>query len=196
MYREAAAAVPACRVEPPMATNHTALGLTRVATPHVSSHLATDLLMPTLPRPRVLLAEDDTLLREGIRQLLCDELDVVDAVGDGQALLRAAVRIRPDAILLNISMPLLNGLDAARQLARLCPGTRLVFVTSHTVYVQAAFDAGGHGYVVKMELFSQLIAAVRAVLLGRHYVSPSLFERSQRRPVFPIRRDDRRDDER
>ncbi len=131
--------------------------------------------MSSADRPRVLLAEDHTLVREGMRQILAEEFDVVDAVEDGRALLLAAERLRPDVIILDISMPRLNGLDAARQLARVSPTSRLLFVTIHAdpTYVQAAFDAGGHGYVVKSEAAAQVALAVRTVMAGERYLAPT-----------------------
>lgn len=125
-------------------------------------------------RPRVLIAEDHTLVREGLRMLLADVVDVVEAVEDGRALLVAAERLQPDVIVLDISMPLLNGLDAARQLARVSPGSKLVFVTMHAdpAYVRQAFRAGARAYVVKSAVSSQLVAAIEAVMSGRRYLSP------------------------
>jgi len=126
------------------------------------------------PRPRVLIAEDHTLVREGLRILLAGELDIVDTVEDGRALLGAAERLRPDIILLDISMPLLNGLDAARQLAQVSPNSKLVFVTMHAdpAYVHQAFRAGAAAYVVKSSASSHLIEAIQEVLAGRRYISP------------------------
>lgn len=131
---------------------------------------------PAPMRPTVLLAEDHTLVREGLRQLLAASLDVVDAVEDGRALVASAERLQPDAILLDITMPQLNGLDAARQLARLSPRSRLVFVTMHAdpAYVHEAFRAGAHGYVLKSSASGELIAAVAAVLQGERYLSLAL----------------------
>lgn len=99
------------------------------------------------PRPRVVIAEDHVLVREGMRQLLAADFDVVAVVDDGRDLLQTAEATQPDLILLDISMPRLNGLDAARQLARGCPDARLICVTMHEApaYVQAAFAAGAHG---------------------------------------------------
>ena len=129
---------------------------------------------PEAPRPRVLIAEDHTLVREGLRVLLGDVVDVVDAVEDGRALLAAAERLHPEVIVLDISMPLLNGLDAARQLAKVSPTSKLVFVTMHAdpAYVRQAFRAGARGYVVKSAVSSQLVAAIEEVLAGRRYISP------------------------
>src|SRR5512140_659276 len=102
-------------------------------------------------KPRLLLADDHTLLLEGIRLLLKPEFDLVGSVEDGQALLAAAKTLKPDVILLDISMPRLNGSDAARSLRKLLPSARLIFVTMHADadYVTEAFRAGAMGYILK-----------------------------------------------
>jgi len=125
-------------------------------------------------KPRLLLADDHTLLLEGIRLLLEPEFDLVGSVEDGQALLAAAKTLKPDVILLDISMPLLNGIDAARRLRKVVPSARLIFVTMHAdaEYVAEAFRAGAMGYLLKRAAASELITAIRAVLKGYHYVSP------------------------
>ena len=127
-------------------------------------------------RPRVLLAEDHLLVREGLRQLLGEHVEVVGAVGDGRTLLTRADELRPDIVLLDISMPQLNGFDAARQLQRAASPTRVIFVTMHADpdYVQAAFRAGARGYVVKSAASSELLAAIDAAMRGEQYVSPQL----------------------
>lgn len=123
--------------------------------------------------PRVLLAERHTLVREGLRSLLSEHLQVVDAVADGRALLAVAKRVQPDLVLLAITLPGLNGLDAARQLGRLSPKTRAIFVTMHAepAYVREAFRVGAAGYVAKSSGFAELLVAVREVLAGRRYLS-------------------------
>jgi DNA-binding NarL/FixJ family response regulator len=128
------------------------------------------------PRPRVLLAEDHLLVREGLRQLLGEHVEVVGAVGDGRTLLASADSLRPDIVLLDISMPQLNGFDAARQLQRAGSPARVIFVTMHADpdYVQAAFRAGARGYVVKSAASSELLAAIDAAMRGELYVSPQL----------------------
>jgi DNA-binding NarL/FixJ family response regulator len=125
------------------------------------------------PRPRALIAEDHTLVREGLRDLLSPSLEVVALVEDGRALIAAAERLQPDVVLLDITMPQLNGLDAARHVARVCPGCRLIFVTMHAErdYLAAAFAVGAHAYVVKHSASSELLAAVQAVLRGESFVS-------------------------
>jgi DNA-binding NarL/FixJ family response regulator len=125
-------------------------------------------------KPRLLLADDHTLMLEGIRLMLEPEFDLVGSVEDGQALLAAAKRLKPDVILLDISMPILNGIDAARRLRKTLPSARLIFVTMHADadYVAEAFRAGAMGYLLKRAAASELIIAIRAVLQGNHYVSP------------------------
>jgi DNA-binding NarL/FixJ family response regulator len=127
-----------------------------------------------MSRPRLLLADDHTLLLEGIRLMLEPEFELVGSVEDGQALLAAAEQLKPDVILLDISMPVLNGIDAARQLRKIVPASKMIFVTMHgdTDYVTEAFRAGASGYLLKRSAASELVTAVREVLKGHHYVSP------------------------
>jgi DNA-binding NarL/FixJ family response regulator len=125
-------------------------------------------------KPRLLLADDHTLLLEGIRLMLEPEFDLVGSVEDGQALLAAAKMLKPDIILLDISMPRLNGIDAAHRLRKILPSARLIFLTMHAGadYVAEAFRAGARGYLLKRSAASELLIAIRAVLKGDHYVSP------------------------
>lgn len=124
--------------------------------------------------PSILIADDHNLLLEGYRLMLEPEFHLVGSVEDGQALLVAAQRLKPDIILLDISMPLLNGIDAARQLSKLLPSTKLIFVTMHgdADYVTEAFRAGAAGYLLKRAAASELLTAIREALKGNHYVSP------------------------
>jgi DNA-binding NarL/FixJ family response regulator len=125
-------------------------------------------------RPRLLLADDHTLLLDGIRMLLEPEYELVGCVEDGQALLAAAMESKPDVILLDISMPILNGIDAAHQLRKILPSAKLIFVTMHADadFVTEAFRAGAAGYLLKRSAASELLTAIREVLKGNHYVSP------------------------
>jgi len=125
-------------------------------------------------RPRLLLADDHTLLLEGIRLMLEPEFELVGSVEDGQALLAAAKTLKPDIILLDISMPVLNGLDAAHRLRKLLPSAKLIFLTMHSDsdYVAEAFRAGAMGYLLKRAAASELKIAIREVMKGHHYVSP------------------------
>jgi DNA-binding NarL/FixJ family response regulator len=123
---------------------------------------------------RVLVADDHTLLLDGIRLILEPEFDLVGSVEDGQALLTAAQQLKPDVILLDISMPKLNGIDAARQLRKLLPSAKIIFVTMHSDadYVSEAFRAGACGYILKRSAATELLTSIREVLKGHHYVSP------------------------
>jgi len=125
-------------------------------------------------RPRLLLADDHTLLLDGIRMLLEPDYELVGCVEDGQALLAAAMESKPDVILLDISMPILNGIDAAHQLRKILPSAKLIFVTMHADadFVTEAFRAGAAGYLLKRSAASELLTAIREVLKGNHYVSP------------------------
>ena len=126
-----------------------------------------------IPLPRVLVAEDHALVREGLRQLLSADFDVVDVVADGRALLDVAARVQPDVILLDIRMPEMNGLEAARQLRQLSPKSRLVFVSAlnKPEDVREAFRAGAVGFVDKCSDSSHLFAAIGAAAVDRRYLS-------------------------
>ena len=125
-------------------------------------------------RPRLLLADDHTLLLEGIRLMLEPEFELVGSVEDGQALVAAAKTLKPDIILLDISMPALNGIDVAHRLRQFLPSAKLIFLTMHadSDYVSEAFRAGAMGYLLKRAAASELKTAIREVLKGNHYVSP------------------------
>jgi DNA-binding NarL/FixJ family response regulator len=125
-------------------------------------------------RPRILIADDHSLMLAGLRKLVEEEGDVVGTVGDGRALVEEAQKLRPDLILLDISMPLLNGLDAARQLTKLVPETKLIFLSMHAtpMYVTEAFKAGAAGYLVKQSAAAELKLAIQTVLKGQHYMTP------------------------
>lgn len=126
-----------------------------------------------MSKPRVLLADDHTLVREGFKKLLEDHAQVVGSVEDGRSLLDAAKRLRPDIVILDISMPKLNGLDAARRLRKIIPEARLIFVTVHADpdYVNQAFKAGASAYLLKRSAASELSQAIEAVKNGNYYVT-------------------------
>jgi DNA-binding NarL/FixJ family response regulator len=125
-------------------------------------------------RPRLLLADDHTLVLEGFRRLLEPEFDLAGTVENGRALLSAAHRLRPDVVLMDISMPGLNGIEAAKRLRKTEPDTKIIFVTMHSdpAYVSEAFRAGASGYVLKRSAASELVTAIQEVLKGRSYVTP------------------------
>jgi len=127
-------------------------------------------------KARVLLADDHGILLAGVRKLLEDRYDIVGAVGDGRALLDAASRLQPDLIILDISMPLLNGLDAARQLRKLLPETKLLFLTMHASprYATEAFKVGASGFLLKQTADEELPQAITALLQGKQYLTPSI----------------------
>lgn len=129
-----------------------------------------------MKRPRVLLADDHSLVLEGFRRILEDECDIVGTVEDGRALLEAAARLKPHVVLLDISMPLLNGIDATRQLKKTLPDVKIIFVTMHAdpAYLNEAFKAGGSGYLLKRSAGSELIQAIHSVLGGNYFVTPLL----------------------
>jgi len=129
-----------------------------------------------IERPRVLLADDHPAVLEEIRSALAPNWEIVEAVADGRALVEAALRLKPDLIVVDISMPLLNGIEAAVQIKKSRPEMKLLFVTMHssTAYLKAAFEAGGTGYVLKSGLRDELQDAVQSVLSGRNYISHGL----------------------
>ena len=124
--------------------------------------------------PRVLLADDHTLVAEAFKQLLEPEYSVVGTVTDGRTLLAVAPKLNPDIILLDISMPLLNGLDAGRRLKQAMPAVKLIYLTVNEdpQLAAEAFRLGAVGYVVKSAVASELFQAIQEVLKGRQYMSP------------------------
>lgn len=119
-----------------------------------------------MKKPRVLMADDHSILLAGVQKLLEDRYDVAGMVEDGRALIEAADRLKPDLVLLDISMPLLNGFEAARQLKKVLPETKILFLTMHASpqYATEAFKAGGNGYLLKQSAVSELPQAIEAVL--------------------------------
>jgi DNA-binding NarL/FixJ family response regulator len=128
--------------------------------------------------PRVVLADDHTLLLEAVGKLLADECDVVAGVSNGRDLLEAAATLRPDVVVLDIAMPLLNGLEAARQLKRSHPEIRIIFLTMNEDpdVAAEAFRAGASGYLLKRSAASELMTAIREVMKHHSYVTPLVTE--------------------
>jgi DNA-binding NarL/FixJ family response regulator len=126
-----------------------------------------------MPKVRVLLADDHTVVVEGLRSLLKDTFDLVSVVHDGRALLDAAEKLRPDVIVTDISMPLMNGLEAVRQIRSRQPDAKVIVLTMHrdTQLAAEAFRAGVSGYVLKVSPSEELITAIREVSQGRSYVT-------------------------
>jgi DNA-binding NarL/FixJ family response regulator len=129
-----------------------------------------------MKRIRILLADDHTMICDGFRKLLEPEYEVVDSVRDGHALMKAAIELKPDIALIDVWMPLLNGLDAARELKKKAPGIKLVFLTMNTDPDVAAesLRIGASGYLLKNAPAAELLQAVHDVALGKSYVTPQI----------------------
>jgi DNA-binding NarL/FixJ family response regulator len=127
-------------------------------------------------RPRILLADDHLLLAQALEHLLRAEFDVVGTVPDGRALVKAAGELRPDVVVVDIGMPLLNGLDAAEQLKALHPEIKVIVLTQNREPRLAveAFRRHASGYLLKDAAASELTTAIREALRGRSYVSPAI----------------------
>jgi DNA-binding NarL/FixJ family response regulator len=122
------------------------------------------------------MADDHTIVLEGLRKLLEADFDVVGMAEDGRALLAAAARLAPDVVLLDIAMPLLNGLETARHVKKLLPKAKVVFLTMHAdpEYVREAFRAGASAYLLKRSAATELVTGIHEVLRGRTYISPNV----------------------
>ncbi len=127
-----------------------------------------------MKKPRVLLADDHRILAEGVRGLLESEFELVGIVSDGRELIEAAIRLRPDVVVADISMPSLNGIDAVAQIRRAEVPCRVVFLTMQrdVSYARRAMEAGASGYVLKHSAHDELVKAIREALCGRTYVTP------------------------
>jgi DNA-binding NarL/FixJ family response regulator len=154
-----------------------------------------------MTRPRVLLADDHPVFLAGLRTLLEAECEIVGVVNDGRSLVEAAGRLRPEVIVTDIGLPLLNGIDAARQIKKDLPEMKILFLTMYQspAYLRDALAAGATGYVLKTAAREGLLDALRDVIRNRIYVTPGFaeeiveeFERFPRRfaasaPVLTVR---------
>jgi DNA-binding NarL/FixJ family response regulator len=148
-------------------------------------------------RSRVLIADDHNLVAELCKRLLETEFNVVGTVSDGRALVRAAAELKPDVVVLDIAMPILNGLDAGRQLKEMLPAIKLVYLTMNpdAELAAEAFRRGASGYLLKTCAAAEMVVSVREVLRGKAYISSAL----SRDTVNFLRRQDKelaREDER
>jgi len=127
-------------------------------------------------RSRILIADDHTLVAELCKKLLENEFEVVGTVSDGRALVQAASELKPDVIVVDIAMPVLNGLDAARKAREIIPAVKLIFLTMNNdpELAAEAFRRGASGYLLKTCASSEMVTAVRKVLRGMTYLSPTL----------------------
>jgi DNA-binding NarL/FixJ family response regulator len=125
---------------------------------------------------RVLLADDHKAMLERVKTLLDSQFEIIGAVDNGQALVDAAKKLNPDVLVVDISMPVLNGIDAVRQIRKSGGRARVIFLTVHEDpdMVPACFDAGALGFVLKSRLASDLIPAIQLALANQAFVSPSL----------------------
>jgi DNA-binding NarL/FixJ family response regulator len=140
-----------------------------------------------MKKPRILLADDHTLIVEALRLLLQDEFDVVGTVADGRGLLRAAAELQPDLVVVDIGMPMLNGLDAGEQLKQSQPKVKIIFLTQNRdpFCAAEALRRDASGYLLKSSAASELTQAIRLALLGRKYVSPVIAEQMVNRQLYP-----------
>jgi len=141
-------------------------------------------------RPRILIADDHTFVAQSVERLLETVFDVVGIVKDGRAMIRAAADLKPDLILIDVGMPVMNGLDAGRRVKEISPAIKLVYLTMNPDPELAveAFRRGASGYLLKTTAASELVTVIRQVLRGESYVSPILKDdanllRWQQRPM-------------
>jgi DNA-binding NarL/FixJ family response regulator len=127
-----------------------------------------------MKKPRVLLADDHKIVIEGLKNLLGGEFEIVGSVEDGRALVDQAATLHPDVIVADISMPQLNGIEAARQIKKTDKNIKIVFLTMHpdATYAANAFEAGASGFVLKHSAPSELMTAIHEAMKGRTYVTP------------------------
>jgi DNA-binding NarL/FixJ family response regulator len=140
-------------------------------------------------RPSVLLADDHVIVVEGLRRVLETDFNVVGIVTDGLALVKDSKKLKPDVIVADVSMPLMNGIEAARQIQKIGLSAKIVFLSMHPdiLYVSEALRAGGRAYVLKSSAGIEIVNAIREVLHGRTYITPSIDE-------SPLQAEIKRDD--
>lgn len=129
-----------------------------------------------MKKPRIVMADDHQIVLDGLRGILAEEFDLVGEATNGRELMELAQRLQPDVIVADISMPLLNGIDAAAQLREKGSAAKIVFLTMHPdqTYATRALDAGASAYVLKHSASDQLVAAIKEALRGGVFLSPQL----------------------
>src|SRR6185312_10988463 len=137
-------------------------------------------------RARVIIADDHILVAEALQKLISSEFDVVSIVHNGRSLVEAAQALTPDLILVDINMPVLNGIHAAERIKRLLPQVKVVYVTvtDDSEIMEESLNRGADGYVLKTCAPSDLVAAIHCALAGKHYVSEAILGRDSK--VVPI----------
>ena len=145
-----------------------------------------------MPKTRVLLADDHVVVAHGLAELLKDSFDLIGIVHDGRALLERVEQLRPDVVVTDISMPLLNGLDAIKQLRERYPRIKVVVLTMHgdTELAVRAFRSGANGYLLKVSPEEEFITAIEQVAKGLSYVSPLIAKDLIDVLINPDRKDD------
>ncbi|HXU13512.1 MAG TPA: response regulator transcription factor [Terriglobales bacterium] len=141
--------------------------------------------MSTTSRARILIADDHVMVAAALKQLLASDFEVLATVHDGRSLVLAAQTLSPDVVLVDVSMPLLNGLDAAERIKRSSPVTKIIYVTvNHDPDLAAeSLRRGADGYILKSCAASELISAIHQILRGDCHVSAALGNVSERQPM-------------
>lgn len=132
---------------------------------------------------RLLIADDHSLILEGLQRLLAQNNVILGTAADGQTLVDMATRLEPELVVLDISMPILNGIDAAKQIRAVLPGIKFVFISMHAnaIYVRKAIQAGASAYVLKSGATEELLRALDEVSQGRTYFSPGIYSGLEQR---------------
>jgi DNA-binding NarL/FixJ family response regulator len=142
---------------------------------------------------RILLADDHTVVRQGLRKLLeeCEDWEVVAEAGDGREAVRLAEQHKPNVVVIDVAMPLLNGIDATRQIVHRLPGASVLVLSMHAdaAYVNQILEAGGTGYLLKDSADVDLIEAISAVARGETFFSPQIARMMRDRDVDPASTD-------
>ncbi len=132
-------------------------------------------------KQRIVIAEDHRILREGLRALISSnpDLDIVGEAEDGRDAIRCVEKLVPDLILLDLSMPRMNGMEAIKEIKKQCPETKILVLTVHRTeeYILATLRAGANGYVLKDATHAELLMAIKSVLMGKRYLSPGVSEK-------------------
>jgi len=132
-------------------------------------------------KKRIVIAEDHTILREGLRALLSSdpEFDVVAEAEDGRDAVQCVERLMPDLVLMDLSLPRMNGMDAIREIKKRCPGTKVLALTVHKTeeYILTTLRAGADGYVLKDSTHAELVMGIKSVLKGKPYLSPGVSDK-------------------
>jgi DNA-binding NarL/FixJ family response regulator len=130
---------------------------------------------------RIVIAEDHTILREGLRALLSSrpEFEIVGEAEDGRMAVQCIERLKPALVLMDLSMPRMNGMDAIREIKKGSPETKILVLTVHKAeeYILATFKAGADGYALKDSTHTELVIAIKSVLMGKPYLSPGISEK-------------------